>query len=135
MMKLDHLELLVPDRDAAMAWYGEWLGFEPVQEHKDWAATGPLMLTNDGGETMLALFAGPSQAEADDRGWRRLALRTDAVALSEFVIRYRPSGQPLEGPCDHGKAWSYYFTDPWGNRLEVTTYDYDPFAQSAEVAK
>jgi len=26
---------------------------------------------------------------------------------------------------DHGKALSVYFTDPWGNPLEVTTYDHE----------
>ncbi len=25
--------------------------------------------------------------------------------------------------CDHGKAISVYFYDPWGNALEVTTYE------------
>jgi hypothetical protein len=26
-------------------------------------------------------------------------------------------------PRDHGQAFSVYFGDPWGHRLEVTTYD------------
>jgi len=26
---------------------------------------------------------------------------------------------------DHGKSFSVYFSDPWGNRLEVTTYDHE----------
>lgn len=25
---------------------------------------------------------------------------------------------------DHDRSWSVYFSDPWGNLLEVTTYDY-----------
>jgi hypothetical protein len=26
---------------------------------------------------------------------------------------------------DHGQAYSIYFNDPWGHRLEITTYDVD----------
>ncbi|HYX24825.1 MAG TPA: hypothetical protein VFC23_11780, partial [Thermoanaerobaculia bacterium] len=26
-------------------------------------------------------------------------------------------------PRDHHKAFSVYFNDPWGHRLEVTTYE------------
>ena len=57
-------------------------------------------------------------------GWRRLALRAPADEFVAFCQRFRDSGQKIEGPVDHEKAWSAYFTDPWGNLLEVTTYDY-----------
>jgi hypothetical protein len=26
---------------------------------------------------------------------------------------------------DHDKAFSLYFSDPWGHRLELTTYEHD----------
>lgn len=123
-LRIDHLELLVPDRDAAVSWYGEWLGFRPMPEHADWVESGPLMMTNDGGSTMLALFKGDAAGDSAERGWRRAAFRTDAESFWEFARRYRDSGQQIEGPVDHEKAWSVYFKDPWGNALEVTTYDY-----------
>ena len=34
----------------------------------------------------------------------------------ELVSRLRP--------VDHGKAFSVYFCDPYGNRFEVTSYEY-----------
>jgi len=123
-MRLDHIELLVPDRDAAVAWYAQWLEFEVMPEHADWVETGPQMMTNDGGSTKLALFARAGSAGQSERGWRRVAFRTDAESFWEFARRYRESGQAIEGPVDHGKAWSVYFRDPWGNPLEMTTYDY-----------
>ena len=123
-MTTDHIELLVPDRDAAVAWYREWLGFEPMPEHADWAKSGPIMLTCAHGQTLLALFRGDSLAAASPKGWRRLALRANAREFAAFGQRFRQSGQVLEGPVDHDKAWSFYFKDPWGNLLEVTTYDY-----------
>jgi len=65
------------------------------------------------------------------RGWRRLALRTSGANFLAFARRFRASGQKLEGPVDHQKAWSLYFTDPWGNLLEVTTYDYAVVTRSS----
>lgn len=123
-MTTDHIELFVPDRDAAVAWYGAWLGFKTMPEHAEWATTGPIMLTRDDGQTMLALFTGEPQGAEPVRGWHRLALRADAAEFFAFRRRFADSGQPLRGPVDHDKAWSLYFSDPWGNPLEVTTYDY-----------
>lgn len=31
----------------------------------------------------------------------------------------------MESVVDHDKAYSIYFSDPYGHCLEVTTYDYD----------
>lgn len=131
-METDHIELLVPDRTAAVAWYERWLGYRAVPEYADWAATGPLMMTNDGGRTLLAVFDhGPEQSRRDG-GWKRLALRAPAAEFRQFGERFAASGQALEGPVDHDRSWSWYFDDPWGNAWEVTTYDYAETA--AELA-
>jgi catechol 2,3-dioxygenase-like lactoylglutathione lyase family enzyme len=123
-MTTDHIELFVPDRDAAVAWYREWLGFEPMPAHADWAATGPIMLTNDRGQTMLALFRGEPLGQNQPKGWRRVAWRASAAEFAAFRRRFQLSGQAIHGPMDHQVSWSVYFSDPWGNLLEVTTYDY-----------
>ena len=80
--------------------------------------------TCDGGATMLALFVGDPLDREKPRGWRRLALRAAATEFVAFFRRFHASGQKITGPYDHTKAWSVYFTDPWGNLLEVTTYEY-----------
>jgi catechol-2,3-dioxygenase len=137
-MQIDHLELLVPNRDAAQAWYGEWLGFVAMSEHAEWAQDGPLMLTNDGGITMLALFTGSGRGRDEaskSTGWRRIAFRMSGAELLAWTQRYRQSGQTLKGPVDHDKAWSVYFSDPWGNALEVTTYDYSMVRQAWEAGQ
>lgn len=135
-MQIDHVEILVPDRDAARAWYGEWLGFKAMPEHADWVETGPIMLTNDGGATMLAFFTGDSgESDRVARGWSRVAFRVNGAELLDWSTRYRATGQELEGPCDHKKAWSVYFSDPWGNALELTTYDYNEVREILEETK
>jgi catechol 2,3-dioxygenase-like lactoylglutathione lyase family enzyme len=127
---LDHVELFVPDRAAAAAWYREVLGLEPVAGTEAWAADphGPLMISPDGGRTMLALFAGEPQGTRPAAGICRIAFRVGAAAFLEFVARARAAGlregdDPLR-VRDHATAFSAYFSDPYGNRLEVTTYDH-----------
>lgn len=125
-MQFDHVEVFVPDRDTAQKWYAEVLGFTPVPEYADWAADGPLMIANADGQ-MIALFVGTPQADAPVRGWRRLALRVDADGFEQFVrTSSRWADPPLRSAdmSDHGRSLSVYFTDPFGNPLEVTTYEH-----------
>ena len=132
--QIDHVELFVPDRHEAAKWYAQVLGLRIVPQHEDWAADphGPLMLTSDGGRTMIALFTGKPQGPESPTGWRRVSFRVDAGAFETFLARgsvcgvFNPAGARLETleVVDHAKAFSVYFCDPWGNRLEVTSYDY-----------
>ena len=121
--RIDHVEVLVRDIDAAIRWYGDVLG---LTELRRWDPE-PVMI--GAGGTMLALFrAGASAPPATGLpslkgvGWRLVAWRTTKTGfeaaqrhLSEREIRFR-------GPIDHGVAWSIYFDDPDGNVLEITYY-------------
>ena len=134
VQSIDHVELFVPDRHEAAAWYSRVLGLEILPQHEDWAADpeGPLMISCDGGRTMLALFTGEHQANRPTAGFHRVAFRVDGPTFLVFRDRLDelevldPEGQRV-GPGqvrDHTKAFSIYFCDPWGHRLEVTTYDH-----------
>lgn len=127
-MRLDHVEIFVPARREAAAWYERVFGCAILPEHLDWATDGgPLMISNDAGETMLALFRGRAQGDAEVRGLRRLAFRVDAGGFLDFLASSSDWRSPPLGAGDvqdHQKSLSVYFSDPWGNPLEVTTYDY-----------
>jgi catechol 2,3-dioxygenase-like lactoylglutathione lyase family enzyme len=129
--QIDHVELEVPDRYAAASWYRTVLGFEICQEYESWArgTYGPLMISTDGGETKLALFAGQPQGQERPIGIRRIAFRIggdDFLRLIEELDALKGSDAVKRSEItDHGKSFSVYFSDPDGNRLEVTTYDYD----------
>src|SRR6266516_726007 len=64
-------------------------------------------------------------------GFHRVAFRVDGPGFVEFCRRLetvainRNDGQRLTlgDIVDHDQSWSLYFVDPWGHRLEVTTYD------------
>ena len=77
-LTLDHVELFVPDRHEAAAWYSR-LGLEIVEECRAWAEDprGPLMISSDGGVTKLALFTGQPQGARETSGFHRVAFAVD----------------------------------------------------------
>jgi catechol 2,3-dioxygenase len=133
--QIDHVELEVPDRYAAARWYQAVLGFEICREFEPWAEArrGPLMISSDRGETKLALFEGQSQGLERPIGIRRIAFRIggdDFFRLIEELDALKGEDAVNRSQiADHGKSFSVYFSDPYGNQLEVTTYDYDVVAR------
>jgi catechol 2,3-dioxygenase-like lactoylglutathione lyase family enzyme len=128
--QLDHVELFVPNREAAAAWYARVLGLTPVAGTTHWAADpdGPVMLSSDEGSTMLALFRGEAQGPRTTAGYHRVAFRVDGPGFLAFVAGlpelHLSEGEASVRVVDHQTAFSVYFTDPYGHRLEVTTYDH-----------
>ena len=138
---IDHVEIFVPDRERAAAWYERVFGLRPVVAWTRWAtARGPLMLSADEGRTMVALFVGEPCAERHGRSHHRVAFRVDGPAFLDFAARatewpvYNTDGVALRHltPVDHGGAFSLYFADPWGHLCEVTTYDWRHVATHGE---
>lgn len=97
---------------------------------------GPLMISADGGGTMLALFEGEPRGSRQTAGHHRVAFRVDGPSFLQFVEGrgrapiYDDEGQETASGrlMDHEKTYSVYFCDPWGNRYELTTYDRDEVA-------
>lgn len=134
--QLDHVELYVPDRYAAAKWYEAVFGLTILREFESWAnadGSGPLMISSDGGATKLALFQGEGPGTRPITGFLRVAFAVDGAGFLEFVARLdqheliNRQGERLTARdvVDHQMAWSIYFSDPYGNPFEVTTYDYD----------
>jgi catechol 2,3-dioxygenase-like lactoylglutathione lyase family enzyme len=131
VVQIDHVELFVPDRNAAAAWYSEVLGLAPLPGAENWAADpgGPLMISPDGGRTKLALFQGEPQGNRPTAGFHRVAFRVSGADFLTFLGRakqldLREGRQPVR-VIDHETAFSAYFTDPYGHHLEVTTYEHN----------
>lgn len=132
---IDHVEVFVPDRYDAAKWYSQALGLEIIPECEDWAKAsgGPLMIGCADGTGKMALFAGEPAGTRQAAGHHRVAFAVSADEFTQFLDRspdipiYNETGHSLHppGPVDHGRSWSTYFCDPWGNRYEVTTYGYD----------
>lgn len=134
MGRLDHVHILVPNRAEAASWYSEHLGFEPVEEFDFWATGfdgGPLQISADGGQTMLALF------EASDGHplipqETGVAFSVDAETFMSFARSLpgeinNPLGQPLASNdvIDFDLCWAFDLTDPWRNQYELNCYEYE----------
>lgn len=134
MGSLDHVHIRVPNRVEAARWYQEHLGFEPVERFDFWASGfegGPLQISADGGQTMLALF------EASERHpmipqETGVAFSVDAATFTSFTRSLpgailHPSDRPLtpNDVVDFDLCWAYDFVDPWGNLYELNCYEYD----------
>jgi catechol 2,3-dioxygenase len=135
VLQLDHVELFVPDRYEAAGWYQRVLGLEIVREYEHWAADprGPLMISSDRGNTKLALFEGAPPGSTPASGFRLVAFRVAAIGFMQFLERlvdlqlkdHRDQRVAVDSVVDHEKAYSIYFSDPYGHRFEVTTYEYE----------
>ncbi|MDQ4077932.1 MAG: VOC family protein [Chloroflexota bacterium] len=133
VQQVDHIELYVPDQYEAAKWYKEILGLEIMKDYEFWANEGgPLMISSDDGNTKLALFKGQPPGFMVPTGFKRVAFRVDGDGFFQFLNRL--ARHPVFGDTgerenklevvDHDRAYSLYFSDPFGNRYEVTTYDY-----------
>lgn len=135
---IDHVELFVPSRRTAADWYERVLGLSVMTEMDHWAEdpTGPLMISSDDGHTKLALFRGEPQGDRKTAGFHRVAFRAGSSGFLTFLDRLPTlnlldhRGIPVfrEAIVDHDRSWSLYFVDPWGHRLELTTYDHGSIA-------
>ncbi|HET7323993.1 MAG TPA: VOC family protein [Halococcus sp.] len=134
--QIDHVELVVPDRYEAAQWYEQVLGLEICDDYQQWADDGgPLHISSDGGKTKLALFEGQPSGSRETTGSRRVAFRVGGTEFIDFITRVEDLPVPDVGReedqddiADHDLAFSIYFQDPYGNPLEVTTYDYETVA-------
>ena len=133
MGRLDHVHIRVPNRTEAAEWYAKHLGFEAVERYDFWANGfdgGPLQISADGGETMLALFE-VSEGHPMVAQTTGVAFSVDAETFIAFTRSLpgeinSPEGRPLlpDDMIDFDMCWAFDLADPWGNQYELNCYDY-----------
>jgi catechol 2,3-dioxygenase-like lactoylglutathione lyase family enzyme len=140
--QIDHVEVFVPDRREAAEWYRRVLGLTIIPQYEYWSSDprGPLMISSDGGNTKLALFEGTPQGSRETAGWHLTAFRVSAENFMKFLDRldglaltdHRSQRVTRGSVRDHDGALSIYFNDPYGHRLEITTYEYEALKKRLE---
>ena len=113
---------IVDDVDAAVAFYGDHLGFAVVRR----PAPGFAMLDRDGFELLLSAPTGPggaAQPMPDGRrpepgGWNRIRIEVDD--LEGRAAGLRDAGVRLRGEIVHGRVGDQILLDdPAGNPVEL----------------
>ena len=121
---VDHLHVNVGSWSDAEQWYGSVLNFKRVDALMAWAVkNGPLTIENPEGTIHLALF------ESDKP--KRTTVIAFGASGEEFLnwkTHLENKGLKLR-VTDHKLAYSLYFSDPWQNSHEITTYDRDYVAE------
>ena len=123
---LDHVHLYVADPDAAAEWYGRVLGLKVLPSSA--RLSGGKYMATPRGQYCATIFKGKPPSDGDHTSAFRVNGRT-FIAFGEALPHEDVAGRKgtlLERgeAADHSLAWSYYFQDPDGNHLEVTTYDH-----------
>lgn len=124
---IDHGHIYVADLDAAVAWYGRVLGLTEMP-FRPRATDGRYMATPKG-QYCATIFPGRPPSDGDHTKAFRVPgsvfLRFAAALPHEDVLDRKAALLKGSDAADHGRAWSFYFRDPDGNHLELTTYDHD----------
>jgi len=126
---LDHVHLYGRDPEAAAIWYNRVLGLvvHPTSHIRD--PSRAIYLATPRGQYCATFFQGRPPSDGDHTTAFRVPGSTfiafgDALPDDDIVTRQGAALRRADAD-DHGPAWSYYFVDPDGNHLEITTYDHD----------
>ncbi len=117
---IDHVHVYVANWGEAEKWYESVLGFKRVEKFMVWAVkNGPLTLENPVGNVHLALFE-----REDHPDTSAIAFGATGEEFLSWKSHLEDQGLKLR-ITDHTLAYSLYFSDPWGNLHEITTYDHE----------
>lgn len=126
---IDHIEMIVSDREKAVKWYEEIFGLKPIKELDVWTKIGPLFIGTEDRSVTLALMNGKKD---NDGSINRMAFRTTGDKFMNFLERvddmklfFLQEKVTKEQVVDHDLSYSIYFDDRDGNKLELTCYDHD----------
>lgn len=121
---IDHIHVYVPNWAEAEDWYQSVLGLKRVDALMVWAVVGgPLTLENAEGNVHLALFERNSHPDTS-----AIAFGASGEEFLAWKAHLEAHGLDLR-ISDHDLAYSMYFSDPWGNLHEITTYERDYVAE------
>jgi len=122
---VDHLHVNVGSWDEAEEWYRRVLNLERVDALMAWAVKGgPLTLENPEGTVHLALFESDTPKMTDV-----IAFAATGAEFLSWKTHLEKLGLKLR-VADHKMAYSLYFSDPWQNSHEITTYERDYVAKN-----
>ena len=117
---VDHLHVNVGSWDEAEVWYRSILNFNRVEALMDWAVeNGPLTVENPEGTVHLAFFESDSPESTNV-----IAFGASGKEFLNWKTHLEDHGLKLR-VTDHKMAYSLYFSDPWNNSHEITTYERD----------
>lgn len=116
---IDHYAVHVTDLQRSAAWYDRVLGFQVLHR---WNTTWMV----GRGNIKVGLFLRPDAVAVQEPDKvaiiSHIAFLVDGDKLDAARDALLAAGVEVEGPDDSGIAYSYFFKDPDGHELEITSY-------------
>jgi len=120
-LRFSHVGLYVTDMARMVDFYDRVLGFAVTDCGKLGAATLTFLSRDPCDHHQIVLVEG-RPVGVPDRIVNQVSFRVDTLGELQRFYRCIRTETPRElVPVTHGNAWSVYFRDPEGNRIEVFT--------------
>lgn len=116
---IDHFAIHVTDLQRSADWYSRVLGFEVFHR---WTTTWMMGRGNIKVGMFLRMAAQPLPDPETALVISHIALLVDGDKLEAARDALLAAGVTVDGPDDSGIAYSYFFKDPDGHELEITSY-------------
>ena len=118
-LRFSHVGLFVMDLPRMVDFYSRVLGFVLTDRGRLGEAELAFLSRDPRDHHQIVLVTGRPEGLAD-RIVNQVSFRVETLGeLQAFYRRIRAEGVKELAPVCHGNAWSVYFRDPEGNRLEV----------------
>jgi catechol 2,3-dioxygenase-like lactoylglutathione lyase family enzyme len=120
-LRFTHFGIYVQDLDAMAGFYQEVLGF--VETDRGYLGDRRLVfLSRDPAEHHQIVFVSGLTRTPVEEVINQISFKLGSLeALLDFARMVAARGVDDLRPINHGNAWSVYFRDPEGNRIEVYT--------------
>jgi catechol-2,3-dioxygenase len=123
--RLNHAVLFVRDVKASVAFYGDVLGFAPIEGMAELKGAAFLRAPSSSNDHDLGLFevganAGPSGAGRATVGLYHLAWEVETLADLASIAEVLTARGALAGATDHSTTKALYGKDPDGLEFEVS---------------
>jgi catechol 2,3-dioxygenase-like lactoylglutathione lyase family enzyme len=115
-MRLNHLNLTVPDVSQTRDFFQTYLGFQSVFER----GRGALVVMVDGSGFVLTLNNFEKATSVEYPGAFHIGFRLDTrEQVDAFYERLKGDGFDAEPPKEFHGAWTFYFRAPGGFLVEI----------------
>jgi catechol 2,3-dioxygenase-like lactoylglutathione lyase family enzyme len=117
-MKLNHINLTVPDVHETAAFFEKYFGFGVIAERNEGSL---LVLSGENGFILALNECGKAGETGYPPRFHIGFIRNSLSEIDEVVVVMRNDGIEVEAPQRRHDRWNTYFSAPGGVQIEIST--------------